>query len=385
MEDSLPWKVNTVELQRESICYRIRHEGLSVAQAAREAQVSRKTIYKFLARKRADPAAVLQDRSRRPRSSPLRSEAELEQAVLTLREAHRWGSRKIHTILKNQGTTPLCSIRTITTILNRHGRISSQPGVTEDESIQSSFERPAPNDLWQVDHKGPVEIGRVKHHPWTVIDDYSRFCLCFEPLTEKSLAFAWPVLWECFGKYGLPEAILSDGAFADRGTGISQFDQRLIRLGIKPIHGRPYHPQTQGKVERLHRTIDWELLSFNGRTDSMQHFVIDRNCWQEMYNYLRPHESLDDQPPISRYLPSRRKRPEEIPPMTYESDALLRRVSQVGDIYYHRKRIFVGRALARQQVKLQEDDKTLEIYYGPALLRVIQLEVLSEKRHNQIV
>jgi transposase InsO family protein len=381
----LPWKVLSVELLRQSLCHRILHEGLSVAQAAREAGVSRKTLYKFLARKRADPNDLLQDRPRRPGASPLRSEAALEEAVLTLRDRYRFGSRKIHTLLANQGMTPLCSIRTITAILNRHGRIDRPPLSKVDESLQCSFQRPAPNDLWQVDHKGPVEIARVKHHPWTILDDHSRFCLCFEPLKEKSLAFTWPVLWECFGRYGLPEAILSDGAFADRGTGISQFDQRLIRLGIQSIHGRPYHPQTQGKVERLHGTIDWELLGFNARTESMQGFLEDRDRWQEIYNYLRPHEALNDQPPISRYRPSRRSRPDSIPPMTYASDNLLRRVSQVGDVCYHRKRIAVGRALARQQVRLIEQSQTLEIYFGPTLLRAIELAALSDKRHNQIV
>jgi transposase InsO family protein len=374
-----------VELLRQSLCHRILYEGLSVAQAAREGGVSRKTLYKFLARRRADPNELLKDRSRRPRGSPLRSDAELEEAVLALRDRYRFGSRKIHTLLHNQGMTPLCSIRTITAILNRHARIHHPPVSKVDESLQCSFERPAPNDLWQVDHKGPVEIARVKHHPWTILDDHSRFCLCFEPLTEKSLAFTWPVLWECFGQYGLPEAILSDGAFADRGTGISQFDQRLIRLGIQPIHGRPYHPQTQGKVERLHGTIDWELLDFNARTESMEWFLEDRDRWWENYNFLRPHEALNDQPPISRYRPSRRRRPDSIPPMTYDADHLLRRVSQVGDICYHRKRIAVGRALARQQVRLIEQGSTLEVYFGPALLRVIELETLSNKRHNQIV
>jgi transposase len=240
----LPWKVETVELQRAWLCHRIVNEGLSVSRAAREVGVSRKTIYKFLTRWRADRAAVLSDHSRRPHNSPRRSEASLEEAVLSLRDRHRWGARKIHTILRSQQTPRLCSIRTITAILSRHGRIGRTAPPRIDESVQMPFERPGPNDLWQVDHKGPVEIARVKHHPWTMIDDHSRFCLCFEPLKEKSLAFTWPILWECFGIYGLPEAILSDGAFADRGTGISEWDQRLIRLGIKPIHGRPYHPQT---------------------------------------------------------------------------------------------------------------------------------------------
>jgi transposase InsO family protein len=347
--------------------------------------VSRKTIYKFLARRRADPAASLADYSRQPHRSPLRSDPSLEEAVLSLRDGHRFGARKIHTILQSRAMAGLCSMRTITAILRRHGRINPAAAPKIDESIQSSFERPGPNDLWQVDHKGPVEIARVKHHPWTMIDDHSRFCLCFEPLREKSLAFTWPILWECFGIYGLPEAILSDGAFADRGTGISEWDQRLIRLGIKPIHGRAYHPQTQGKVERLHRTIDWELLEFNARTDSMELFLVDRDHWRETYNFVRPHQALDDQPPISRYLPSRRKRPETIPLIEYEPDSLLRRVSQVGDICYHRKRIAVGRALARQQVKLKEENKKLQIYFGPALVRVIELEVLTRKVHNQIV
>jgi len=381
----LPWKVSTVELQRELFCYRIVHQGLSVAQAAWEAQVSRKTIYKFLARYRTDPLASLTDYSRRPHSSPVRVSDALEQAVVALRDAHRYGSRKIHLLLKQKRRQDLCSIRTITAILHRHDRISSKPAAAIDESLHSSFERPGPNDLWQVDHKGPLEIARVKHHPWTVIDDHSRYCLCFEPLTEKSLAFAWPVMWECFGEYGLPEAILSDGAFADRGTGISQWDQRLIRLGIRPIHGRPYHPQTQGKVERLHRTIQWELLDFGARTDSLTNFLADRDRWQKNYNCLRPHEAINDAVPISRYRQSKRPRPKQIPEMTYADDALLRQVSQVGDISYHRKRIAVGRALSRQQVRLVELNKTLEIYFGPALLRSIELALLVNKSHNQIV
>jgi transposase InsO family protein len=381
----LPWKVFSVELQRELFCYRIVHQGLSVAQAAREAQVSRKTIYKFLARYKAAPGASLTDHSRRPHSSPVRVSDALEQAVMTLRDAHRYGSRKIHLLLKQKRRKDLCSIRTITSILHRHDRISSKPVVAVDESLHSSFEHPEPNDLWQVDHKGPLEIARVKHHPWTVIDDHSRYCLCFEPLTEKSLAFVWPVMWECFGEYGMPQAILSDGAFADRGTGISQWDQRLIRLGIRPIHGRPYHPQTQGKVERLHRTIQWELLDFGARTDSLTNFIADRDRWQKNYNCLRPHQAIHDAVPISRYRPSKRTRPKQIPEMTYANDDLLRQVSQVGDISYHRKRIAVGRALARQQVRLVERNKTLEIYFGPVLVRSIELALLANKRHNQIV
>lgn len=381
----MPWKVESVSLQRQSLCYRILHQGLSVASAAREAGVSRKTLYKFLSRYKADPALPLRDHSRRPLRSPGRVSDELERRVLELRDQYRWGARKLHALLRRADCPGLCSVRTLTAILRRHDRIGGRHKPEVDESICQSFERPVPNDLWQLDHKGPIEIERVKHHPLTVVDDHSRFCLCFEPLKEKSLAFAWPLLWDCFGEYGLPEAILSDGAFADRGTGISLFDQRLLRLGIRPIHGRPYHPQTQGKVERLHGTLVWELMAAGARTDSMAHFLIDRDRWQSTYNLLRPHEALGDSPPITRYTPSRRRRPQEIPPMGYEPETLLRRVSQVGDVRYHRARVAVGRGLARQQVKLVETQTHLEVYFGPQVVRVIALDQLAGRRLNQIV
>ena len=95
----MAWKVESVEVQRASLCHRIVNEGLCVSQAAREAGVSRKTIYKFLSRWRADPSEPLKDHSRRPHRSPLRSEQSLEEAVLALRDEHRWGARKIHRIL----------------------------------------------------------------------------------------------------------------------------------------------------------------------------------------------------------------------------------------------------------------------------------------------
>lgn len=380
----MPWKVESVSLQRQAVCYRIVHEGLSITRAALEAGVSRKTLYKFLARYKADPAGSLGDQSRRPRRCPDRVGDELERRVLALRDEYRWGARKLHAILARQDCPGLCSIRTITAILKRHDRIGLTHKPRVDESIVQRFERSAPNDLWQMDHKGPIEITRIKHHPFTVVDDHSRFCLCFVPLREKSLAFAWPLLWECFGEYGLPEAILCDGAFADRGTGVSVFDQRLLRLGIKPIHGRPYHPQTQGKVERLHGTIGHEL-DFAARSDSLTHYLADRDRWQSTYNLVRPHEALGDVPPIARYAPARRGRPDEIPPMGYEPGAMLRRVSQVGDVRYHRARVAVGRGLAGEQVKLVETPMHLEVFFGPRVVRVIALESLAGRRLHEIV
>jgi transposase InsO family protein len=305
--------------------------------------------------------------------------------VLALRDAHRWGGRKIWRVLSRQGqATP--SPRTVTAVLTRHGRIERW----EDETPEPTtlrFERSLPNALWQMDHKGPLEIARRRHHPLTVLDDHSRFCLCFTPLADLTLGTAWPVLWDLFGEYGLPEALLSDGAFAARheaGGGVSELDQRLIRLGVRPIHGRPYHPQTQGKVERLHGTLERELLNFGVRSDSLDHFGQDRDRWRQTYNLLRPHESLGDCPPISRYRKSPRTRPATLPEIQYPPDALLRRVSQVGDIRYRQVRISLSRSLHGQWVRIEEREDEVAVYYAWKLLRVIGHDQLSGRGLNQV-
>lgn len=237
-----------------------------------------------------------------------------------------------------------------------------------------------------------MEIGvsdsRVRYHPLTILDDHSRFCLCFEPLGEKTLETAWPVIWRVFGEFGLPDAILSDGAFASDRHGVSVFDQRLLRLDIKPIHGRAYHPQTQGKVERLHGTLDYELLDFNARRDTLEHFLADRDVWRRTYNLLRPHESLDDQPPIARYRRSTIARPncamDDLPEIVYPPGSVLRRVSQVGDIHYARVRIALSRSIAHQPVRIEDGQSEVKVYYGPKLLRVIHHDQLVGRRHNQV-
>jgi transposase InsO family protein len=356
-----------------------------VSEVSREFGVSRKTAYKWLSRYRADPLAVLSDRSRRPLRSPGKTVESVEHSVLAVRDEFGWGGRIIRRILCNQDASAQGAVipasRTISRILHRCGRSRSRAKPAE-QTFQP-FERPAPNDLWQLDHMGPREIARQRYHPFTITDDHSRFCLCFEPLRGTGIDLYWPVLWEAFATYGLPGAILCDNAFSAWGLGLSEFDHRLIRLGIRPVHGRPYHPQTQGKVERLHATISRELFGFKARTGEMQTFLEDRDCWQRTYNYVRPHESLGDCPPISRFRNSERKRPDHLPPMEYPAGAVLRKVSQVGDIHFKRVRIAVARCLHGQYVRIEETEHQIAVFYGPRQLRTLGRDQLTGKTHNQ--
>jgi transposase InsO family protein len=274
------------------------------------------------------------------------------------------------------------SIRTTAAILRRHGRVQSQSAIVAPANQR--FEHAAPNALWQLDHKGAIEIARQRFMPLTVIDDHSRYCLCFSPMSDVTMSHTFERLWNLFGEMGLPDAILCDNAFS--GTiGISWFDAQLVRLNIRPIHGRPYHPQTQGKVERLHGTITRELINFKARRDSLENFNEDAERWRAVYNTLRPHESLGDLPPIARWKASDRRRPPGLPPIEYAHDATLRKVSQVGDVRYRQARIIVGRCLARQFVEIQQTEQDARVYYGWKLIRVIPNEHLSQPKTNRII
>src|SRR5690606_12897603 len=192
----------------------------------------------------------------------------------------------LHAVLKAEGHTAP-PVRTIAAILARHGR--TRPAAAEPGPPPQRFERPRPNELWQLDFKGPLEVARRRVTPLSVLDDHSRYLLCLRPCTDMTHATVKAILWEAFGDVGLPEAPLCDNAFStagNSGVGLSGFDAWLIRLGIRPAHGRPYHPQTQGKVERFHGTPEAELWP-HVRRDTPEHFAADLEAWRPVYNAIR--------------------------------------------------------------------------------------------------
>src|SRR5476649_2383577 len=301
----MPWKGVTVPDVRFAFVHSVLVCHSPVSAACRMFGISRKTGYKWL--KRYQASMPLVDVSKRPRHSPARTPDALETAILQVRDHHGWGPRKIRAFLITQLRLELPSIRTVANILTRHDRI--KPPRTAPQPIQF-FERSECNELWQCDHKGPLEVERRRVFPFAAIDDHSRFAVVLRCCTDLSMATAWNVLWDAFGDYGLPRSILCDNAFGSKVPhvpGVSWFESQLIRLGIRPIHGRPYHPQTQGKIERFNATLQLELWPAI-RRDSIDHFNADLTHWRScVYNSIRPHEALGDLPPAARWRPSPRK------------------------------------------------------------------------------
>jgi transposase InsO family protein len=372
----MPWSTPTVSERRTALIHTVRTAGRPVAQVCRDFGVSRKTAYKWLARHAADPDAPPADRSRRPHASPSRTATALADAVLAVRDQFGWGPRKIVAYLRNHDR-PAPPVRTAAAILRRNGRVRAP---TPQPAAAQRFERGTPNELWQLDFKGFVWVGRQKVYPLTVLDDHSRYLLAADPCTDQTMATAWAGLWRVFGEVGLPDAVLCDNAFGTHNPGVpsvSWFEAQLLRLGVRPIHGRAYHPQTQGKVERFHGTLVREVWP-TIRRDTLAHFAADLARWRVgVYNAVRPHEALGDRPPVTRWQPSRRPRPAVLPAVEYPAGAVLRKVAGTGDITWHCARILVGRGLTGEWVRVEEADGDLVVRYADHPVRRVPLATLG--------
>lgn len=347
----MPWKERTAMSQREEFVQAALKANANIRALCREYGITAKTGYKWIKRYQAQGEAGLCDRSRRPKRSPRKSDPEVEEAVLRVRSTHpAWGGRKIRWQLAQEGLSTIPAASTVTAILHRHDRI--QPEESEKHQAYQRFEMEQPNQLWQMDFKGHFEMANGSLcHPLTVLDDHSRFLVGLKAChAERSKAVKFR-LESIFEEYGLPERMLMDNGSVWQGyhTGLTFW---LVRLGIQVVHGRPYHPQTQGKDERLHRTLKDELLreqQFFDLKDCQEKFEI----WRTMYNSQRPHQALAMQPPATHYQPSLRLFTGQFPWIEYEPGDILRQTDIHGRIQFHARRFHVGKAFRKSQVALR--------------------------------
>jgi transposase InsO family protein len=374
----MPWEVASVSEIRAAFVHHVLTVHTPVAQACRHFGIRRKTGHKWLARYRLDPARPLVDHSRRPHTSPTRTAEVIANAVRAVRDQFGWGPRKIHAYLSAQGQT-LPSARTVAAIRRRPARGAAADGA--DPPAVHYCERARPNELWQCDFKGDLEVARQRVYPFTLLDDHSRYLFTIHPCLDPTMQTAWEVLWQAFGDFGLPERLLCDNAFATKQSapGLSWFDAHLVRLGIHPSHGRPYHPQTQGKIERFHRTLEEEVWP-RVRRDDLAHFHADVDRWRTtVYNTVRPHQALGDVPPVTRWLPSTRPRPTRLPEVVYPPGSILRQVAASGDICWRYGRILVGQGRAGQWVRLEERGDGLALVYAWKEIRCVPTGLLRPR------
>ena len=373
----MPFQQMSKNQQRQKLAYRVLCEHLSVAQAAREMGVSRQSAHLWVARAKEVGVQNLAEASRRPRHIARQTPEQIEAAVLEKKGAHpAWGAKKIHALLwppGPQSSAPVC-VRTVDRLLSRHGltgkRCVPPPG-------RGRFEREGCNQLWQLDYKG---MGAAWHvWPLSVLDDHSRFCLGLVPVQAKTGQAAWEVLWQLFGEFGLPDCLLcdnGDGFNNTRSLGPTWLQARLWRLGIATTHGRARHPQTQGKVERFHKTLEVELGQAGLRQESVAAAGQSFERFRASYNWVRPHEALGQRVPGALYTPSPRPRPAHLPVPQIAPGATVRKVDSCGKFSYRNRAYRAGRGLAGEWVEVREEETEEEageaLFYAGVRLAALE-------------
>lgn len=366
----MPWQErHTVSLRQEFVEL-ARREGANVRELCRRYSISPKTAYKWIGRagEGSGLPAPLLDRSRRPITSPKQTNAALEMEVVRLRRLHpRWGGRKLAQLVL-QSTGAALAPSTVTNILHRHELI--EPDASERAKPWQRFVHEVPNALWQMDFKGDFATLAGRCHPFTMLDDHSRFNLALNANARTDTAHVQPLLEHAFHRYGLPLRINADNgppwgspSAADRG--LTKLSIWLIRLGIYVSHSRPYHPQTNGKIERFHQTLNVELLSqrrFADHQSVQQAFDV----WRSIYNCERPHEALDLSTPTQHYTPSTLQMPCRLAPIEYPDTDTVLTVGWNGFIKFNGRKLRTSTALHRLPIGIRVDpaqDGVYEIYF----------------------
>ena len=289
-----------------------------VAQVCRDAGVSRKTFYKWLARYRAEGLAGIEPRSRRPHRSPRETPVAIEEIVVQVRKELEdsgldHGATTIQWLLGQRGLKGVPSVATVHRILVRRGLVIPQPHKRPKVSWHR-FEAPAPNEWWQIDATdwvvatGPVKIVNI-------IDDHSRVVIRSRAVTIASGNEAWWTFSQGAQAWGLPAGVLSDNGLCFSGKLRHcevMFEARLRDAGVRPMTGRPFHPQTTGKVERFQQTLKkWlrrqRLAAGLGELQAQ----LDEFC--RVYNHERPHQGIGRVTPINRWHASVRSQPASAP------------------------------------------------------------------------
>lgn len=374
----MPWKDKTVERLREEFVTAAQ-EAENFSQLCREYGISRPTGYKWIERSKA--GNPLCDRSHAPHRVPHKTGEEVEGLILQVRaENPGWGAKTIVKVLENRGYSNLPSIKTANNILKRNGCIEKAESLKR-QAFQR-FAREHCNELWQTDFKEDFALrDGSRCYPLTILDDCSRYSIRID--CKQNTLGVKESFEAVFREYGLPKAILSDNGsqFAGFKGGYTQFERWLMDLDVCPIHGRPMHPQTQGKIERFHRTMKYELLKYQDFAD-LQQANVTIQAWRTKYNEVRPHEALGMRCPAQVYQRSEREYPQRIPGYEYSGVYPLVRVNNWGYLRFGPIRIYLSETMAntRLEIRAREED-LFEVYYRN--YRIAQIDACTGRLLNR--
>jgi len=344
-------------------------EGRAVSELAAAHGVHRSWIYKLLARYREGGLEAVRARSRRPRSCKHQTPPEIVEAIVSLRselssQGHDAGAETIAFHLA-QRHKDVPSVRTIWRILKREGLVVSQPK-KRPRSSWKRFCAELPNELWQTDVTcWSLACGR-EVEILNCLDDHSRLFLGADAYERVKAADVVDSFHKAAQLHNLPQALLSDNGAVFTGShrgGKVLLEYELERLGVEFKNSRPYHPQTLGKVERLHQTLK-RYLDKQPPASTLAELQSQLDAFRHYYNHIRPHRALGRRTPLQAYSARLKARPVGAAAQTYfrvRED----RVDETGKVslrYDSRLyKIGLGRAHRGRVVKLLVADQEIRV------------------------
>jgi transposase InsO family protein len=274
----------------------VTHQNLSVSEVAKKYKVSKRWVYKLLAKERAGGIAAVEKASTRPKSHSKQTPDSVKEAIVSLRSSLAEqgidnGAQTISWYLIQQGIAAP-ALSTIWRVLKNAGLVEPQPKKKPKAYIQR-FEAAQPNETWQSDftHWRLADGTDIEILNW--LDDHSRYllsCRAFKPVTGKAVVDTFKL---CINEYGLPQSTLTDNGTVYTARfvkGKTHFELLLAQLGVQQKNGSPGHPTTQGKIERFHQTQKtW--LAQQPRAENIYELQQQLDEFSHVYNDLRPHSA----------------------------------------------------------------------------------------------
>ena len=380
----------SVTEQRYKAVLSVIGDGRTVSEVARDWGVSRQTMHSWLARYEGEGMEGLGNRTHRPANCPHQMTAGIEVRVLEMRRAHPyWGARRIAFELARKGVQPAPSESAVYRCLVRAAVIDPISRRRRRESWKR-WERAAPMELWQLDTvHGFLLADGTSAKALTGIDDHSRFCVSARLMARERTHAVCDGFSSAMRIYGVPGQVLTDngkvftGRFAQPPVEVL-FDRICRENGVDHILTQPRSPTTTGKIERFHKTLriefDTRQVFRNLKTAQA---ALDE--WVSYYNTQRPHQSLTDATPDSRFRATDGNLQRRLTPRPERNGEhwVCRKVASNGVVSVGYQQVSVGRNYSGSACDVLVTDKVLQFWVGSELLKTVARTSQGEIRKKQ--
>lgn len=350
--------------------------------------ISRKSFYELRKRTREEgPAAVLEPRSRRPRSSPSKLTEQAKEQALAVRAALEasgldHGPISVHDKMRAMGLEVVPSVASLARIFRQAGVARLEPR-KKPRSAWRRFVYPAPNACWQLDATEYVLTGGRKCVIFQLIDDHSRYAVASHVAWTENSAGALTVFSKAAAAHGVPQRLLSDNSLAlnpSRRGFLGQLVDYVSSLGVQAITGKPNKPSTQGKNERFHQTL-FRYLDKQPLASTLTELQAHVDAFDHIYNTERPHQGLPGRvtpqaaweatpkaepprpQPRQHYFdpPAPRRRPSTPPPADLPAGTKVKTLNSAGAFRIAGVHYLVGAPHAFEQVLVIANGKKITV------------------------